>query len=161
MAKKTTIVELDTQTPVKVDPPASVGQTELANALIAAINATKAVEKKTPFNRTKNTPWTPKDGSPRLKLKRTMYQHGILIGSRVSNEEIALLNQIKPGRFCDGHVHVVKRKDKGLNIDYPVKTASQRLKLVNQFGLRNFVELLQRLVDEAKNPSAYKTEEDE
>jgi len=154
MAKKKTEVAVDAED-------VTSAQTDLVSALVTAINSTKPVTKKTPFNRTKGTPWTPKDGSPKLKLRRTMYHHGIPIGSRVSNEEIELMNKIKPGRYCDNHVVVVKRRDKGIDIDYPVKTAAQRLKLVNQFGLRNFKELLERIVEEGSNPTKYVTPEDE
>ena len=126
---------------------------ELVSALIQAIQATKPIEKKTAANRVPNTPWTPKDGSPKLKLKRPAHQHGLLLDPEMlKNEEIAWLNQLKPGRFLDNWVKVTKRRDKGVDIDYPVKTAAQRLKLVNQFGIRNFAELLQRCVEEAKNP---------
>ncbi len=135
--------------------------TELADALVAAIQATKPVEKKTVFTRVKNTPWTPKDGSPRAKLKRKMYQHGLPITTRVTNEEIELLNKLKPGRYCDGNVTVTKRKDKGLDIDYKIRTAAQRLKLVNLVGHRNFKELLERIVLEQANPKKYDTDEDD
>lgn len=140
--------------------PLTVGTSELASALVTAIEATKPVAKKTPFNRVKNTPWTPKDHSAKLKLKRKMFHHGIPLGTRISNEEIDLLNKIKPGLYCDGHVKVVRRRDKGIDIDYPVKTAAQRLKLVNQFGLRNFKELLERVVAEGNEPKLFKSSDE-
>ena len=65
----------------------------------------------------------------------------------------------EPERFF-AEVKVVRRRDRGVDIDYPVKTASQRLKLVNQFGIRNFAELLQRCIDEGNNPTKY-TQPDE
>lgn len=131
----------------------SVGASELASALVAAINAAKPVEKKNAFNRKVLTPWTPKDGSPKLKSKRKIYQHGLLVDpDKLDNEEIDLYNQIRPGTFLDGYVKVIRRRDKGIDIDYPVKTASQRLRLVNQFGIRNLKELLARCIEEAANP---------
>lgn len=136
-------------------------QAELAAALTQAINATKPKEKKTVATRTKNTPWTPKDGSPKLKFKRKFYQHGIAImENRTSNEEIALLNQLKPGYYCEGFVKVTLRKDRGIDIDYPVKTSSHRLKLINQFGIASFVGLLERLVAEKANPKNYRRPDD-
>ena len=137
-----------------------VGLTELAQALGQAIELTKPTQKKTPFTRKKGTPWTPKDGSPKLKLKRKFYHHGLEVETKLSNEEISLLNKIKPGLYCDGWVKVVKRRDKGYNIDYNIRTAAQRLKLVNQFGIRTFTELLQRIIDEGANPALYKAPED-
>lgn len=143
----------ESKTPAKPVEPA-VGLSELAAALVTAINQTKPIEKKNEFNRKVNTPWTPKDGSAKLKLKRKAYQHGRLINEATcSNEEIALFNKIRPGRYCDGHVTVTRRKDRGIDIDYPIKTAAQRLKLVNQFGVRNFKELLERVILEAEAPA--------
>ena len=125
---------------------------ELVNALVTAIEATKPQQKKTVTTRKRQTPWTPQEGEPQLKLKRKMYHHGLLIGSRISNEEIALLNKVRPGLYCDGHVVVRRRKDKGVDIDYPIRTAAQKLKLVNMFGIRNFKELLEYIVREAEAP---------
>jgi hypothetical protein len=156
MTKKTKITENVDKTSTEV----TVGKSELAQAIVAAIEAAKPVVKKNPFNRVKNTPWTPKDGSPRAKLKRKMYHHGVPLTTRITNEEIELLNKLRPGTFCDGYVRVVRRRDKGINIDYKVKTASDRLKLVNQFGIRNFKELLERLVDESSNPIKFKSEDE-
>lgn len=135
-------------------------QQALADAFVAAIERTRPPEKKTTATRKPNNPWTPKDGSPKLKMKRQFYHHGIILGDRVSNEEIALLNQIKPGRYCDGYVVVTLRKDRGIDIDYPVRTASQRLRLVNTYGIRSFAELLQRIIDERSNPKKYRKVED-
>jgi hypothetical protein len=125
----------------------------LAAAFAQAINIAKPMEKKTPFNRKINTPWTPTDGSPRLKLKRAVHQHGVLLDPEfLSNDEIALFNKLKPGLYLDGYVRVIRRKDRGISLDYPVKTAAQRLRLVNQFGVRNLQELLEKCVAEGLNP---------
>lgn len=126
----------------------------LADALVKAINIAKPMEKKTPFNRKVNTPWTPKDGSPKLKLKRATHQHGLLIDPEfLTNDEIALMNKLRPGLYYDGWVRIVRRKDRGIDIDYPVKTAAQRLRLVNQYGIRNLKELLEGCIQEAENPT--------
>lgn len=132
---------------------ASVGTKQLADALVQAIQATKPVEKKNPFNRKVNTPWTPKDGSKKLKLKRKVYHHGLLLDEDIlSNAEIEGLNKVRPGRYCDNFVTVYRRKDRGIDIDYPVKTPSQKLRLINQFGIRNLAELCQYLIAEAERP---------
>lgn len=137
----------------KKDDPSTSATSELAQAMLAAINAAKPKEKKNPFNRTVQTPWTPKNGEPRLKLKRKAYQHGMLVDeSKISNEDIALYNKLRPGVFMDGFVKVSRRRDRGIDVDYAIKTASQRLKLVNQFGIRNLTELLARCIEEADNP---------
>jgi len=135
-------------------------QQALADAFVNAIERTRPPEKKTVATRKKQTPWTPKDGTPKLKMKRKFYHHGIPLGENVSNEEIALLNQVKPGHYCEGYIRVTLRKDRGIDIDHPVRTASQRLKLVNTYGIRSFSELLQRVIDEKANPTKYRKPED-
>jgi hypothetical protein len=133
---------------------------ELIDALVQAIQITKPIEKKTIANRKPGSPWDPKDGSKKLKLKRKMYQHGIMIDPDFhTNEDIELLNKLRPGRYMDGYVKVYKRKDQGIDIDYPIKTASQRLRLVNQFGIRSLADLVSRCIEEAAHPEKYKTED--
>ncbi len=151
-----------TDAPVVAEEPSNItaAQQALADAFVSAIERTRPPEKKTIANRKPQTPWTPKDGSPKLKMKRKFFHHGMGIGDNVSNEEIALLHQIKPGSYCEGHVRVTLRKDRGIDIDYPVRTVQQRLKLVNSYGIRSFTELLQRIIDEKGNPTKYRKPED-
>ena len=108
----------------------------LEDALTQALKSAQPEQKKTIFNRVKRNPWTPTDGSPKiLQFKRKMYHHGIEINpKRVTNENCLLLDKIKPGIYCSGYVRVTKRKDGGLDIDYPIRTSSQRLK-IHQFGI--------------------------
>lgn len=139
----------------------SVAVSDLAKALVEAINATKPPEKKTAYNRKRNSPYWPKDGSPKLRLKRRMYQHGQdLDDDLLHNSEVEKLNRIKPGKYCDGWVVVAKRKDGGIGIDYPIRTAAQRLKLVNLYGITKFEDLLDRILDEKANPFKYRKVED-
>jgi len=139
----------------------SVGSSELAQALVAAIEAAKPVQKKNQFTRKEGTPWTPKDGSPKIKLRRKMYQHGLLMDPDfLTNDEISLLNKVRPGTYMNGHVQVVRRRDRGLSLEYPVKTAAQRLRLVSEFGIRNLSDLLKRCIDEAENPKQFIAPED-
>lgn len=135
---------------------------QLIRALVEAINQTKPVEKKTAANRKPKNAWTPKDGSPKLKLKRKMYQHGIPIDPDMeTNEVVDLLNRVKPGRYLDGWVKVFRRRDKGVDIDYPIKTSAQRLKLSSQFGITSFKGLLERCIEESNNPAKYAVQDDE
>lgn len=145
---------------IPATPAADPGHLALANALITAINATKPPEKKNVFSRPRRQPWDPKPGEAKEVMRRKMYQHGIPI-SKVTNEHIRLLNQLKVGEYCDGWVKVRRRKDQGIDIDYPVKNVPQRLKLVNTYGIRSFTELLQRIIEEGKDPSKYRKPEDE
>lgn len=139
---------------------ATEAQKALADAFVEAINRTKPEEKKTILNYKGKTPWSPPDGEERVKLKRKYFHHGMLIDEKLSNAECALLNKIKPGNYCEGFVRVTVRKDRGIDIDHPVRTTSQRLRLVNQFGIRNFSELLERIIDEKENPKKYRKADD-
>ena len=135
---------------------------DIAQALITAINSTKTPEKKTPFNRKKGDPWQPKPGQVKPKLKRTFMQHGVELNpAQLFVEEIELLNQIKPGAYCGGYLRVNKRKDRSYDIDYPIRTASQRMKLSNQFQITSLRSMLQRIIDEQNNPARFKGPEDD
>lgn len=135
-------------------------QQALADAFVNAIERTRPPEKKTVANYKSVTPWSPPDGVPQAKLKRKMFQHGIPLETKMTNEEINLLNLVRPGHYCEGFVRVTVRKDRGLDIDYPVRTASQRLRMVNQYGIRSFKELLARVIDEHDNPTKYRRPDD-
>lgn len=148
MAKTKKIEDSQAPTPTV---PVETSADALVKALVQAINITKPKEKKTAASRVPASPWDPKDGSKKLKLKRKMYQHSILIDPDFEdNETIDLMNRLKVGRFCEGWVKVYRRKDHGIDIDYPVKTASQRLKLFRYAN--SFKSLLQRCIEEAANP---------
>lgn len=126
---------------------------DLGRAFAEAIQLAKPLEKKTILNRKPGGPWAAKDGSPKLKLRRTHYQHAIRMQEEtLNNEEIGLLNKIRPGSYCDNHVKVILRKDRGIDLDYQVKTAAQRLRLVNQFGITNLASMLNRIIAEAAQP---------
>jgi hypothetical protein len=131
---------------------------QLTKAFADAINATRPPDKITVANRKARTPWTPPEGVPRSKFKRRFYHHGIslLDGDILSNEEIDLLNEIRPGIYMDGNVTVKLRKDRGVDIDYKVSTASDRLKLVNRYKVTSFADLLSRIVEEHNNPEQYR-----
>lgn len=135
-------------------------QQALANAFVDALERTKGPVKQMPGMRKKKTPWSPAEGEPQLKMKRVFYHHGLPLSWNINNETIGLLNQLKPGAYCDNFVRVTLRKDRGIDITYPVRTNSQRLKLVNEYGIRSFDELLRRCIDEKANPTKYRRPED-
>lgn len=136
----------------------ALGAEDLIKAFITAIESTRPFQKKTIMDRKRRNPWTPTDGSAKItKFKRTMYHHGLeLDPQRTYNDVCLMLDKVKPGVYCDGYVKVAKRRDGSINIDYPIKTNSQRLRLSSQYGIRSFRELIQRLLDERANPIKYK-----
>ncbi len=140
----------------------SVGELSqgIAGAVAQAIEASRP-QKKTIFTRVKGTPWTPKDGSPKAKFKRKAYQHSLPLDEKfMSNEEITLFNQLRPGTYCDGLIRVTKRRDKGMDLTYPVKTNSQRLKLVAEYGLTNLTQIMNKCILEASQPRKSEFAED-
>lgn len=131
----------------------AVTTNELAEAFRAAMEAAKPKEKKTIFTRKSNSPWTPKDGSPKLKLKRKVYQHGILLTEKMmTNKRVDLFNKVRPGSYVDDWVKITRRRDKGLDITWPMRSHAQRAKLPHVYGLRNLDEILERCISEAENP---------
>lgn len=139
----------------------SVAISDLAQALITAIETTRPPSKKTPFTRVKKNPYFPTDGSPRAALKRPVFQHGIELNTdHLYNKDIEGLNKVKPGAYCGGWIRVMKRRDGGLDISYPVRTVAQRLKLSN-FGITDFSKLVERLLDERANPAQYRRADDD
>lgn len=147
-------------TPQPVDQNASSIKA-MADAFVEAIERTKPPAKITVANRKARTPWSPAPGEAAVKLKRKFFHHALAIDpEKVTNQEKELLNQIKPGRYCEGWVTVTLRKDRGLDIDYPVRTNVQRLRLINQHGIRSFTELLSRIIDEKAYPAKYRKPED-
>lgn len=121
----------------------------IGSGVSTAIESSRPPQRKSQINRKRNTPWTPKDGTPKLKLKVACYQHGLeLREERLFNEQIALLNRLRPGIYLDGHVKVIRRRDRGLNIDYPMRTAAQRMRLSAVFGITSLTDLLKRLVED-------------
>lgn len=165
MPKKTTTPETDlvaneTPTPTENNQVGALADA-LAIALERAIKNTKPTEKKNISNRTPGDPWSPKDGSKKLKLKRKAYQHGILLDPDfMNNDTIALWNQLKPGAFCGGHIRVYKRKDGGMDIDYPIKTASQRMLLQSKYRIFSQDDLLRLLIEESKKPKVEVEDDD-
>lgn len=125
---------------------------DVANALVTAVTAIAPKQYvkfgqqdlKTPFNPT---------GKRNRKLKRTMFQNGNRLNERVlSDQEIALLDQLVPGRYIEGLITVIE-KDNGNNektvyIQYKNKTVDQRQNL--QTYASTFTAQLQRMVDEAR-----------
>lgn len=143
--------------------PVGISAADVVAALRDAILSIKGQERKTVATRVKRNPWMPTDGSPKItSLKRRCFHHGIEIDPRYTHNDVCLLlDRIRPGKYCNGWVTVHKRQDGGINIDYPIRTAAQRLKLVNTYGIRSFKELLERIIDERSDPRKYTPTDDE
>lgn len=124
----------------------------LAKAITEAVAEASPV-KQVHISRYKaETPWNPTGNKRRLQMNAKFYQNGSQIRDwHVTDEDIALLNQLKPGRYVDRKVEVIERNensDRSIEIRYSNETIGQRMELKNHF--RNFTELLQSIVTEQK-----------
>jgi hypothetical protein len=139
----------------------SIDISELAGAISAGIvqatNTTGPV-KQIPITKFKHkTPWNPtgRKDSLRPQFTRTYYQNGAQIAMwHVTDADIELLNQLRPGRYFDRKVEVVERVGENvgdhasIEIRYNNASADQRFDLKNYF--RNFSEMLRLIVEQQK-----------
>ncbi len=93
-----------------------------------AENSRNPLKQATILETVPDTPWTPKDGAARVKAKSKFYQNGTMCDdARMTNEEISLFNQLKPGRYNHKKWEVAKGKKKGIDFRFPDKTIEQRI----------------------------------
>lgn len=91
-------------------------------------------------------------GSKSRKLVRTTYQNGQRLNiALLFDEEIKLLNGLKPGRYIDGLVTVKLTEGRGgnvdkLNIEFANSTHDQRIDLAGH--VRSFVHMLRQITEE-------------
>lgn len=77
------------------------------------------------------TPWNPSGERRSLKLKPTaLFQNGARVNpAMLSDEEIELINQLKPGLYNKKKWQVVRKRDKSLHLHYPNATLEHRFDL--------------------------------
>lgn len=92
------------------------------------------------------TPWNPSGERRTLKLKpASVSQNGGRINPvMLSDEEITLINQLKPGLYNKKKWRVVRRRDKSIDIQYPNASLEARFELKGEAG--NFAGMLKRIV---------------
>jgi hypothetical protein len=130
----------------------------IAKGIVDATNATGPI-KQIPLTKYRGKTATNPTGereSRRPQMVRTFYQNGSAIQLwQITDKDVALLNQIRPGFYIGDRVQVVERAGDGkqtlrpLDITYNNQTADQRFENKNEW--RNFTELLTRLVAEAQD----------
>lgn len=117
----------------------SVGASELANAIITATEQISGQRRQIPFGQ--HTPKSVFNPTGRIrKLTKVFYQNGFRMNEpTLTDKEIDLLHQIKPGRYIDSLVTVAidpNGDDDGpaVHIAYNCKTADQRMALGSKIG---------------------------
>ena len=105
-------------------------------ALIEVIRAGQPKPKVHAYQRKKGCQTCHKEHKYNTPLKRVWFQHGAfeLTKTTFCNEVIELLNQVKPGSYCKGLVHVLKRKDRAYDITWPVATVAQRMRVIRELN---------------------------
>lgn len=87
--------------------------------------------KSVPYHLIKHdTPWNPEGKKNRTKLRRPTFISGYPVNPILhSEQEIELLNQLKPGRYNDRKWEVARFEDGSIDIRYPNKTIPQRMEM--------------------------------
>jgi hypothetical protein len=117
----------------------------------------RKASKQVPLGKAKvKTPWNPSGELRKVKLKhKKFYQNGAEVNTDLmTDDEIALVNQLKPGRYNKRKWEVVKRKDKSLDVRYPNKTLQQRWQLKAEAS--NFSAIIQKILLEQEEQAARK-----
>lgn len=125
---------------------------ELAQAIKAAVEETAPIKQVHISRYSAVTPFNPTGKKVRTKLNCNFTQNGARVNiARLTDEELELINKLKPGRFFERRVEVVERIENGerdIDIRYNNATNEQRMENKNLF--RNLRELLQGCVDQQK-----------
>ena len=131
-------------------------------ALIEAMRAGQPKPKVHAYQRKKICKNCKQEHKNNTNLKRVWFQHGAFELTKLTfcNDVIELMNQVKPGRYVNGLVRVIKRKDRAYDITWPVATIAQRMRVINDAG-DTFAKILQRCIDEANDPKRFKGPNDE
>jgi hypothetical protein len=94
-------------------------------------NATRQI----PYNEIKPTsPWNPEGKRNRAKFVRETFQHGRWVNPMmVSEETIQLFNQLKPGRYLNRKVEVIRSQDGAINITWSNAKIEQRVEFYRNY----------------------------
>lgn len=127
---------------------------ELAQAIKLAVEETAPIKQVHISQYRGKTPWNPTGKRPheRPKLRGEFLQNGRkMYAERMSDREIELLNQIRPGRYVNRKIEVIERvmnDESTIEIRYNNGSPDQRSELKNE--VRNLTEMLERIVAEGK-----------
>lgn len=94
-----------------------------------------------------DSPFNPEGKRSRTPLRGSIFQHGMMVNPMMlTEEEIVLANQLKPGRYVNRTVEVSRTSNGDLNITWPNKRIDQRMEFNSKFP--NFPTLCRVLVAE-------------
>jgi len=88
-----------------------------------------------------------------VKLKQPFYQNGVMVRvDQLTDEQVELVNQLKPGRFNNRKWEIVRRRDRSIDFRYPNKTIEQRMQNASQ--AKDLTGMLQMILTEAETQKA-------
>lgn len=120
---------------------------EMAKSLGVIVQNQERVRQKGILEIDPVTPWNPEGKRNRVALTRMTYQHGQLVNPfQMTEEEIVLANQLKPGRYYDRKIEVHRTEDGGINLTYHLGKVHERMELARQFP--DFASLCRFLIKE-------------
>lgn len=110
--------------------------------------------KQVPIHKAKHvTPWNPEGKFKRPQLERKTYMNGHPMSENMmTEEEIKLANQLKPGKYQDRQwvvVHTDGEGDSEMFIYIPNKKLDQRMAM--QSKAKSFVDICRLIIDEQKS----------
>jgi hypothetical protein len=89
----------------------------------------------------------------KVKLKQPFHQNGVLIRiDQLTDEQVELVNQLKPGRYNSRKWEIVKRRDRSIDFRYPNKTIEHRMQTASQAG--DLTGMLKMILTEAETIKA-------
>lgn len=156
--------------------PAPNAAEQLGNALLASTAALTAaaerLESQAPVKVPNHlaiirTPWNP-DGKKagRAKLKRPTFQNGTQLSEKTLTEaEIELFNQLRPGRYGTDrkYVVIVRPGDRAVTLRYNNKSIEDRMAMLSDCKGEGVTGLLKLIIAEAAdrkaNPAKYENED--
>ena len=114
--------------------PTELAMLEIARSMKAMMDRQEAV-RQIPFNEMKPvTPFNPKGDRFRKEFNRPTWLQDILLNPLThSEEEMVLFNQLKPGRYIDRKVEVMRGADGGINLRWNGKAMDKRIEFYSQW----------------------------
>ena len=148
--------------------------TSVAQGLGAIVTQQEAIRQKKVHEIAHDTAWSPDVRKHKLRKYTAFYQnHARVHTDRMSPMDVALVDQLKPGKYNHKKWDVVKTTDGGISINYSNKTSAHRSELtadVNRHrveGGSGLTAMLQMIVTEqeaqaeAKKRRGYASDDDE
>jgi hypothetical protein len=125
---------------------------KLAGAISSGIVQSQPAKKIEITDYKVKTPWNPEGNTKRPTLSRQTLQNGYEVSEHfLTDEEIRLFNELKPGRYLNRKIEVIVRESENGSADtvdlrYPNKTIDQRYDL--KALASNLEDLLRKIIAE-------------